>query len=62
MDFTIVMSQKAEILKGIIKSKLNKNPNELIDVSVLLTRCALDIICGNFTNIIVYNCRIVCIQ
>lgn len=45
------MSEKAEILKQCIKSQLEKDPTKPIDMFVLMTRCALDVICGNYKTI-----------
>nr|XP_046486883.1 cytochrome P450 4C1-like isoform X3 [Neodiprion pinetum] len=44
-EYSVVMFEKAEILKECIESELKNKPNEPIDVFDFLTRCALDIIC-----------------
>ncbi|XP_046600021.1 uncharacterized protein LOC107223264 [Neodiprion lecontei] len=44
-EYSVVMFEKAEILKECIESELKNNPNAPIDVFDFLTRCALDIIC-----------------
>jgi cytochrome P450 len=46
-QFAVVMIEKMKILEQCIALELGKNPQDPIDMFVLLTRCALDIMCGN---------------
>ncbi|XP_046749213.1 cytochrome P450 4C1-like [Diprion similis] len=50
-EYSVVMFEKAEILKQCIESELKNRPNEPIDMFTLITRCALDIICESAMGI-----------
>ncbi|XP_046749123.1 cytochrome P450 4C1-like [Diprion similis] len=44
-EYSVVMFEKAEVLKKCIETELKRNPEEPIDMYVFVTKCALDIIC-----------------